>query len=109
MCEGRLNFTNVWFAYYNTHYSAVNMRLKVKNTIIKLLFLIRLFRNQNSKPYFKTARLHFLENILVIFKCFFNSFSDNETFFYVVYRIPVIIVELVVNVLLIETCEYKQA
>ena len=40
---------------------------------------------------------------------FFNIFSDNETFVYVVYRIPVIIVELVVNVLLIETCEYKQA
>ena len=59
MCEGRLNFTNVWFAYYNTHYNAVNMRLKVKNTIIELLFLIKLFRNQNSKPYFKTARLHF--------------------------------------------------
>ena len=73
MCEGRLNFTNVWFAYYNTHYNAVNMRLKVKNTIIKLLFLIKLFRNQNSKPYFKTARLHFLENILVIFKCFLQG------------------------------------
>ena len=108
MCEGRLNFTNVWFAYYNTHYNAVNMRLKVKNTIIKLLFLIKLFRNQNSKPYFKTARLHFLENILVIFKCFLTV-SAIMKHFYAVYRIPVIIVELVVNVLLIETCEYKQA